>query len=52
MVNLYTTSRIFSDYFASHQERNFNSKGYILHRVNHNHSVWFGQGSFHINLIE
>jgi hypothetical protein len=46
----FPATRIYSDCFLSYQENDFNSSGYILHRVNH--SVWFGQGSFHTNNIE
>lgn len=43
-------TRVFSDYFSSYQESDFNRNGFILHKVNH--QVWFGQGSFHTNSIE
>ena len=46
----FPATRIYSDCFLSYQENDFNGSGYILHRVNH--SVWFGQGSFHTNNIE
>ena len=46
----FPATRIYSDCFLSYQVNDFNSSGYILHRANH--SVWFGQGSFHANNIE
>ena len=43
-------TRIYSDCFNTYQKENFISKGYILYKVNH--SVWFGKGTFHTNIIE
>ena len=43
-------TRIYSDSFSSYQEVDFNSLGFKLYRINH--SVWFGQGSFHTNTVE
>ena len=43
-------TRIYSDFLASYQEADFRRLGYLLHKVNH--SVWFGQGLFHTNIVE
>ena len=43
-------TRIYSDYFSSYQEVDFNSLGFKLYRINH--SVWLGQGRFHTNNVE
>ena len=43
-------TRVYSDCFSAYSEADFNAMGYRLHRVNH--SVWFGQGSFHTNTVE
>ena len=43
-------TRIYSDYFTSYQKRDFYDSGYILNKVNH--SVYFGQGLFHTNIVE
>ena len=43
-------TRIFSDCFQTYQISIFNNLGYKLYKVNH--SVWFGQGHFHINSIK
>ena len=42
--------RVDSDIFASYQSNDFARLDYILRRVNH--SVWFGYGQFHANIIE
>ena len=47
---IFPATRVFSDYFSSYQESDFNSKGFILHKVNY--WVGFGQSSFHTNSIE
>ena len=38
------TTRIYSDCFNTYQQADFNSKGYILYKVNY--STYFGQGTF------
>ena len=43
-------TRIFSDCWNAYSTSDFNEAGYIHHKINH--SVWFGQGSFHTNNIE
>ena len=43
-------TRIYSDCFSSYRENDLKYMGFVLHRANH--SVWFGQGLFHPNIIE
>ena len=43
-------ARIFSDCYCSYQIEDFRNLGFILKRVNH--SMWFGYGLFHINIVE
>ena len=43
-------TRIYSDCFSVYRENDFDSLGYVLHRVNH--SVWFGLVHIRTNTIE
>ena len=43
-------TRVFSDSFSSYQVSDFSILGFILKRINH--SVWFGAGYLHRNIIE
>lgn len=40
---------IYSNCFTTYQISHFKELGYILYKVNH--SVWFGKGSFHTNMV-
>ena len=44
------STKIYSDCFSSSQKDDFKELGFVLHRVNH--SVQFGRGMFHTNIIE
>ena len=41
---------IYSDYFSSYNENDFNNMKYLLHLANH--SVWFGKDKFQTKKIE
>ena len=43
-------TRIYSDCYSVYRQDDFNAMGFLLHRVNH--SIWFGQDSFHTNTVE
>ena len=43
-------TRIYPDSFSSYQSNDFKNAGYILKLVNH--SVGFGYGLFHTNIVE
>ena len=48
--NIDMRTRVYSDCYVVYRESDFSPRGFLLHKVNH--SVWFGYGLFHTNIIE